>query len=84
MGPIAVRRMFDQMVDCISQMILKWERHGPDYEINTPDDFSRLTFDVIGYVLCILKTMPFGPPLKGGGGEETRKKGGHHLIKEFC
>ncbi|KAI7783172.1 cytochrome P450 [Diaporthe eres] len=52
MGPIAVRRMFDQMVDCVSQMILKWDRLGPDHEVSGPDDFSRLTFDVIG--LCAM------------------------------
>lgn len=52
MGPIAVRRMFDQMVDCASQMILKWDRLGPDHEVSGPDDFSRLTFDVIG--LCAM------------------------------
>ncbi|PSR76254.1 cytochrome P450 [Coniella lustricola] len=48
MGPVAVRRMFDQMVDCVSQMILKWDRLGPDHVISGPDDFSRLTFEVIG------------------------------------
>lgn len=52
MGPIAVRRMFDQMVDCVSQMILKWDRLGPGHEVSGPDDFSRLTFDVIG--LCAM------------------------------
>ncbi|KAK2610525.1 hypothetical protein N8I77_003948 [Diaporthe amygdali] len=52
MGPIAVRRMFDQMVDCVSQMILKWDRLGPEHEVSGPDDFSRLTFDVIG--LCAM------------------------------
>lgn len=52
MGPIAVRRMFDQMVDCVSQMILKWDRLGPENEVSGPDDFSRLTFDVIG--LCAM------------------------------
>ncbi|KAG6362091.1 hypothetical protein INS49_010320 [Diaporthe citri] len=52
MGPIAVRRMFDQMVDCVSQMVLKWDRLGPDHEVSGPDDFSRLTFDII--VLCAM------------------------------
>ncbi|KAI3401733.1 hypothetical protein diail_9397 [Diaporthe ilicicola] len=33
-------------------MILKWDRLGPDHEVSGPDDFSRLTFDVIG--LCAM------------------------------
>ena len=40
------------MVDCVSQMMLKWGRLGPEHEVSGPDDFSRLTFDAIG--LCAM------------------------------
>jgi cytochrome P450 / NADPH-cytochrome P450 reductase len=38
------------MIDIVSQMILKWDRLGPDHQILCSDDFTRLAFDVIG--LC--------------------------------
>ncbi|KAK3372491.1 cytochrome P450 [Podospora didyma] len=49
-GPIHVRQMYPQMVDVLSQMILRWDRFGPDHRIDCTDDFTRLAFDVIG--LC--------------------------------
>ncbi|KAK1754907.1 cytochrome P450 [Echria macrotheca] len=49
-GPLHVRKMFGQMTDILSQMILRWDRFGPETRINTMDDFTRLAFDVIG--LC--------------------------------
>jgi cytochrome P450/NADPH-cytochrome P450 reductase len=42
--------MFPGMMDIASQMLLKWDRLGPDHEIVCSDDFTRLAFDVIG--LC--------------------------------
>ena len=38
------------MFDISSQMVLKWDRLGPDHEINCADDLTRLAFDTIG--LC--------------------------------
>lgn len=38
------------MLDIGSQLILKWDRMGPDHEIEISDDFTRLAFDTIG--LC--------------------------------
>jgi cytochrome P450/NADPH-cytochrome P450 reductase len=35
--------MFPQMIDIISQMILRWDRFGPDYEINLSEDFTIRT-----------------------------------------
>ena len=32
--------MFSQMLDVASQMILKWDRMGPDHEIECSDDFT--------------------------------------------
>jgi cytochrome P450/NADPH-cytochrome P450 reductase len=39
-GPLPVRKMFPEMLDMISQMVLKWDRYGPDNEIVTSDDFT--------------------------------------------
>lgn len=49
-GPLAVRAMFPQMLDMVSQMVLRWDRLGPDNEIVASDDFTRLAFDTIA--LC--------------------------------
>lgn len=46
-GPLAVRKMFDQQLDISSQLILHWDRFGPDHKIQTSDDFTRLAFDAI-------------------------------------
>lgn len=46
-GPLAVRKMFDQQLDISSQLILHWDRFGPDHEIQASDDFTRLAFDAI-------------------------------------
>jgi cytochrome P450/NADPH-cytochrome P450 reductase len=42
--------MFGGMMDIASQLLLRWDRFGPDHEILCSDDFTRLTFDMIG--LC--------------------------------
>lgn len=47
-GPLGVRKMFPEQLDIASQMILKWDRLGPDHIIQTSDDFTRLAFDTIG------------------------------------
>ena len=49
-GPLSIRNMFDNMYDVAEQMILKWERLGDDYEIDTVDFFTKLTLDIIA--LC--------------------------------
>lgn len=38
------------MLDISSQMVLKWDRLGPDHEIECSDDLTRLALDTIG--LC--------------------------------
>lgn len=48
-GPLPIRDMFPQMLDMVSQMILRWDRLGPDNEIVAADDFTRLAFDTIGF-----------------------------------
>ncbi|CEL62387.1 NADPH-ferrihemoprotein reductase [Rhizoctonia solani AG-1 IB] len=49
-GPLSVKGMFDDMFDVISQLVLKWERFGPEHEIDPTDDFTRLAFETIA--LC--------------------------------
>lgn len=40
-GPVAIRRMFDEQLDIASQLILRWDRLGPNHEIQTSDDFTK-------------------------------------------
>src|SRR5262249_102800 len=49
-GPIGIRSMFDKMEDIAEQMLLRWERFGPDAVIDVADNMTRLTLDTIA--LC--------------------------------
>ncbi|KAJ1303507.1 hypothetical protein OPQ81_011693 [Rhizoctonia solani] len=49
-GPLSIKGMFDDMLDAVSQLVLKWERFGPSHEIDPTDDFTRLAFETIA--LC--------------------------------
>ncbi len=49
-GPIGVRAMFDRMLDIAEQMMVRWERFGPDSSIDVADNMTRLTLDTIA--LC--------------------------------
>ncbi|WP_037062825.1 bifunctional cytochrome P450/NADPH--P450 reductase [Pseudonocardia acaciae] len=49
-GPPALRDMFDGMTDIAEQLLLKWERQGPDHRIDVGDNTTRLTLDTIA--LC--------------------------------
>lgn len=49
-GPLAIRGMYDDMMDVCSQLMLKWERFGPERVFDPVDDFTRLAFDTIA--LC--------------------------------
>ncbi|WHZ13080.1 MAG: putative bifunctional P-450/NADPH-P450 reductase CypD [Burkholderiaceae bacterium] len=49
-GPLGIRGMFDQMLDIADQMLVRWERFGPDTVIQVTDDMTRLTLDTIA--LC--------------------------------
>ncbi|KAJ1557005.1 hypothetical protein HK405_001133 [Cladochytrium tenue] len=46
-SPMGVRGMFDDMVDIAQQLVLKFERFGPEYDIDISQDFTRLTLDTI-------------------------------------
>ncbi|THH18035.1 hypothetical protein EW146_g2890 [Bondarzewia mesenterica] len=46
-GAASIRGMFDDMVDIASQLLLKWERFGPNYVIEPAEDFTRLALDTI-------------------------------------
>ncbi|MDQ0850477.1 cytochrome P450/NADPH-cytochrome P450 reductase [Arthrobacter sp. B3I9] len=49
-GPAALRRMFSGMDDIAEQLLLKWERLGPNVRMDVPDNTTRLTLDTIA--LC--------------------------------
>ena len=51
-GPLGISKMFDEMHDIATQMVLKWARHGEDHRINITEDFTRLTLDSIA--LCAM------------------------------
>ncbi|KAI0690913.1 cytochrome P450, partial [Cytidiella melzeri] len=45
-----VKNMFPDMLDIASQLILKWDRFGPEYRIDVCEDFTRLALDTLA--LC--------------------------------
>lgn len=49
-GPLRLRDLHSDTVDISSQLILRWDRMGPEHSIDCNDDFTRLSFDAIG--LC--------------------------------
>lgn len=49
-SPVALRGMYDGMCDIAEQLMLKWERLGPEADIDVVHDFTRLTLDTIA--LC--------------------------------
>lgn len=51
-GPLAIRSVFSDMQDIATQLVLKWARYGPEYDIEVSDDFTRLTLDAIA--LCTM------------------------------
>jgi cytochrome P450/NADPH-cytochrome P450 reductase len=46
-SPLSTKGMFDDMFEVISQLVLKWERFGPEHEIDPTDDFTRLAFETM-------------------------------------
>ncbi|KAF8606724.1 cytochrome P450 [Ceratobasidium sp. AG-I] len=71
-GPLAIKGMFDDMFDVISQLVLKWERFGPLHTIDPTDDFTRLAFETIAlctfnYRLNTFYTMQEPPFVKAMG-----------------
>ncbi|EJU05213.1 cytochrome P450 [Dacryopinax primogenitus] len=51
-GPSQILSMFPQMLDLNSQLLLKWERFGPDTPFDPAEDFTRLAFDTVA--LCVM------------------------------
>ncbi|PSN67382.1 cytochrome P450 [Corynespora cassiicola Philippines] len=49
-GPVNIRNMFDNMHEIVSQMALKWARHGSSNAIPASEDFTRMALDVLA--LC--------------------------------
>ncbi|KAI0763547.1 cytochrome P450 [Trametes elegans] len=50
--PASVCNLADDMLDIVSQLVLKWERFGSKAVIDTAADFSRVTLDTI--CLCAM------------------------------
>ncbi|KAF8185259.1 cytochrome P450 [Mycena galopus ATCC 62051] len=48
-GPMAIKGMIEEMRDICDQLIMKWDRFGPNAVLDPSDDFTRLTFDTIAY-----------------------------------
>ncbi|KAJ7292600.1 fatty acid hydroxylase [Mycena rebaudengoi] len=48
-GPLQIKEMMEEMRDISSQLLLKWERFGPEAVIDPSDDFTRLALDTISY-----------------------------------
>ncbi|KZO97714.1 cytochrome P450 [Calocera viscosa TUFC12733] len=51
-GPSQILGMFADMLDINSQLLLKWQRFGPDVAFDPTEDFTRLAFDTIA--LCVM------------------------------
>jgi cytochrome P450 / NADPH-cytochrome P450 reductase len=49
-GPLGIQKMFPEMLDITSQMLMKWQRLGDGAVIDPVDAFTRLTLDTIA--LC--------------------------------
>jgi len=41
-GPLGIQKMFPDMLDIGSQMVMRWDRQGPEHEIDCSDDLTRL------------------------------------------
>ncbi|KAJ7218356.1 fatty acid hydroxylase [Mycena pura] len=48
-GTLAVKGMMEEMRDIANQLLLKWERFGPDAMIDPSEDFTRVALDTIAY-----------------------------------
>ncbi|KAJ6631867.1 cytochrome P450 [Mycena sp. CBHHK59/15] len=48
-GTIAIRGMLEGMREISDQLILKWERFGPEAKIDPSEDFTRVAFDAIAF-----------------------------------
>ncbi|KAK7052834.1 hypothetical protein VNI00_004153 [Paramarasmius palmivorus] len=46
---LSVRGMIEDMRDICTQLLLKWERFGPEHIIDPVDDFTRVTYDTLAY-----------------------------------
>ncbi|KIW06988.1 uncharacterized protein PV09_02646 [Verruconis gallopava] len=80
-GPLAIEKMFPEMDDIATQLLLKWARQGPDAKILASEDFSRLTLDTIA--LCAMdyrfnsfytnEMHPFVQAMNRGLGEKNSR-----------
>lgn len=59
-GPLGIRKMFPQMMDIASQLILKWDRMGSEHEIVTSDDFTISSLLCFGRAFELIATVQNG------------------------
>ncbi|KAJ7508252.1 fatty acid hydroxylase [Mycena galericulata] len=48
-GTLAVKGMMEEMRDISNQLLLKWERFGPEAVIDPSEDFTRVALDAIAF-----------------------------------
>ncbi|KAI0024602.1 cytochrome P450 [Xylariomycetidae sp. FL0641] len=53
-GAAPIKETFPEMMDIVSQLVMKWARFGPSHAINVTADFTRLTIDTLA--LCMMDT----------------------------
>jgi cytochrome P450/NADPH-cytochrome P450 reductase len=58
-GPSQILNMFNPMLDINAQLLLKWERFGPDHAFDPTEDFTRLAFDTIALCAMSYRTNCF-------------------------
>jgi hypothetical protein len=58
-GPLGLRKMFDDMLEISTQMVLKWDRLGSDHSIDCSDDFTRyvVTITLFKYGITLRLTV---------------------------
>jgi len=58
-GTLSIRNMFEGMRDVAEQLVLKWERFGPEHLIDPSDDFTRTALDAISLCTMGYRYAPF-------------------------
>ncbi|KAK4664731.1 uncharacterized protein QC763_506770 [Podospora pseudopauciseta] len=90
-GSLGLSKMFDDMQDLSAQLVMKWDRFGPDHEIECIDDMARLAFDTVG--LCAFGYRfnefytadhhPFMTQLKEAIVESGRRANRPEILNQF-
>ncbi|KAF5368048.1 hypothetical protein D9758_004509 [Tetrapyrgos nigripes] len=74
---VAIRDMFDDMQDLTDQLLLKWERFGPEHIIDPSEDYTKATLDILALCTMSLRLNSFyneEPPRFGSAVSEFLKE----------